>query len=229
MRVTTERAASLDDALERLTATDHLYRYSVAWIDCAARGDRFGRGCADTRRPRGGRRRPSPGGAGIARRAADPGARPRLRVARAADPQLDPRGLQRALLPACARGDRRGPAGSRASSSRSTRSATGTGSTVGPGSSSTSSSCRSVRRARSPDHAPALGGTAAADPRRAQALRPLERTALVPVAGLDASPATCPCPPRARAAARPCRRDRRLVRRQGLPGQGLAPASRAPR
>jgi decaprenylphospho-beta-D-ribofuranose 2-oxidase len=43
MRVTTERAPSLDDALERLAATDHLYRYSVAWVDCAARGSRFGR------------------------------------------------------------------------------------------------------------------------------------------------------------------------------------------
>jgi len=41
--VTTERAPSLDDALERLAATDHLYRYSVAWIDCAAPGRRFGR------------------------------------------------------------------------------------------------------------------------------------------------------------------------------------------
>ncbi len=43
MRVTTERTGGLDDTLERLSATDHLFRYSVAWMDCAARGARFGR------------------------------------------------------------------------------------------------------------------------------------------------------------------------------------------
>ncbi len=43
MRVTTERAANLDEALDRLAATDHLYRYSVAWVDCAAKGRGFGR------------------------------------------------------------------------------------------------------------------------------------------------------------------------------------------
>jgi decaprenylphospho-beta-D-ribofuranose 2-oxidase len=44
MEVTTERASNLDDVLERLSASDHLFRYSVAWIDCAATGSRFGRG-----------------------------------------------------------------------------------------------------------------------------------------------------------------------------------------
>ena len=43
MAVTTERVSSFDDALERLTATDHLHGYSVAWIDCAAGGRKFGR------------------------------------------------------------------------------------------------------------------------------------------------------------------------------------------
>ncbi|GGS24588.1 FAD-binding oxidoreductase [Streptomyces griseoviridis] len=43
MSVDTERAADLDDLLARLTATDHRYRYSVAWIDLLARGAATGR------------------------------------------------------------------------------------------------------------------------------------------------------------------------------------------
>ncbi|NJP50581.1 FAD-binding oxidoreductase [Streptomyces sp. SBST2-5] len=43
MRVATERAADLDDLMARLTATDHHYRYSVAWIDLLARGAATGR------------------------------------------------------------------------------------------------------------------------------------------------------------------------------------------
>ncbi len=43
MRVTTERSPSLESTLERLDATDHLHRYSVAWVDCAGRGRSFGR------------------------------------------------------------------------------------------------------------------------------------------------------------------------------------------
>jgi len=43
MRVTTERAPTLEHALDRLTATDHLHRYSVAWLDCAIAGRGFGR------------------------------------------------------------------------------------------------------------------------------------------------------------------------------------------
>ncbi|WP_320778157.1 FAD-binding oxidoreductase [Streptomyces sp. CRN 30] len=41
--VDTERAADLDDLMARLTATDHRYRYSVAWIDLLARGAATGR------------------------------------------------------------------------------------------------------------------------------------------------------------------------------------------
>ncbi|AOW88740.1 MULTISPECIES: FAD-binding oxidoreductase [Streptomyces] len=43
MSVDTERATDLDDLMARLTATDHRYRYSVAWIDLLARGRATGR------------------------------------------------------------------------------------------------------------------------------------------------------------------------------------------
>lgn len=43
MTVDTERATDLDDLMARLTATDHRYRYSVAWIDLLARGAAMGR------------------------------------------------------------------------------------------------------------------------------------------------------------------------------------------
>jgi decaprenylphospho-beta-D-ribofuranose 2-oxidase len=44
MLVDTERARDLDDLMQRLSDGDHRYRYSVAWIDCLARGARMGRG-----------------------------------------------------------------------------------------------------------------------------------------------------------------------------------------
>ena len=43
MSVDTERATDLDDLMARLTAVDHRYRYSVAWIDLLARGASMGR------------------------------------------------------------------------------------------------------------------------------------------------------------------------------------------
>lgn len=43
MLVDTERTTDLDDALALLEATDHRYRYSVAWIDCLARRRQLGR------------------------------------------------------------------------------------------------------------------------------------------------------------------------------------------
>jgi decaprenylphospho-beta-D-ribofuranose 2-oxidase len=43
MLVDTERASDLDDLLARLRETDADHRYSVAWIDCLARGRTLGR------------------------------------------------------------------------------------------------------------------------------------------------------------------------------------------
>ncbi|MFC8140525.1 FAD-binding protein [Streptomyces paradoxus] len=43
MSVDTERTTDLDDLMARLAATDHRYRYSVAWIDLLARGAATGR------------------------------------------------------------------------------------------------------------------------------------------------------------------------------------------
>lgn len=43
MTVDHVRAAGLDAALERFAETDERYRYSVAWIDCLARGASLGR------------------------------------------------------------------------------------------------------------------------------------------------------------------------------------------
>jgi decaprenylphospho-beta-D-ribofuranose 2-oxidase len=43
IRMDTDRAANLDEALQLMDSGDHRYQYSVAWIDCLARGAQLGR------------------------------------------------------------------------------------------------------------------------------------------------------------------------------------------
>ncbi|HXJ64879.1 MAG TPA: FAD-binding oxidoreductase [Actinomycetota bacterium] len=44
IRMDTERAADVDDLMERMESGDGRYRYSVAWIDCMSGGPDLGRG-----------------------------------------------------------------------------------------------------------------------------------------------------------------------------------------
>ena len=81
--VDTERARDLDDLMARLTATDAQYTYSVAWVDCLARGRTLGRAVLTRGWPATRDQLPAAGSAALAF-----SARPRLSV-----PDVFPPGL----------------------------------------------------------------------------------------------------------------------------------------
>ena len=225
-----ERCSDLDHLMASMSERDDRFRYSVAWIDCTARGRSMGRGILGPRRPRDARRGPEgearvgpPIRADTARdRAADD-------ADRAHQPADDAR-VQRGLVPQGAQAPRRHPVdlgvlppldlvdgwnrvyGRRGCIQYQYVVPFGAEATVR----------YSLEE---------LSGTRhAVVPRGAEAPRCAEPgDAVVPDAGLDARGRHPGRQPRAPAPARPARRRRARGRRPRVPGQGRPHPARAPR
>ncbi len=145
LTVDTERATDVDDCMARMLDNDERYRYSVAWIDCIARGRHLGRSVLTrgnhttldelpaARRAHARRFQPI-----------SLGPAPPIVPAGLLNPLLDP-GVQRDVVPQVAARPRRPhPDDHRLLPSARRRCATGTASTGRAGSCSISTSCPTV-------------------------------------------------------------------------------------
>ena len=224
MSVDTRRAESLDALLALLAEADQR-RYSVAWVDCLARGRHAGRGVVTSAEHAG----PDDVASGAPRRP-DPDPPARVRAPGWAPPGLLNRWTVAAFnlawyrtAPSWRQGERQSPA---RSSTRWTRWTAGTVCTGRGAWCSTSASYPTLARWRrcSP-------GCVPPGPRpswRCSTLRCRRpRPAVLPPTGMDARTRPARGHRRSSVVAGPPRRDGGGCRRQRLPGQGLPDASRA--